>query len=315
MAPRDSVGAERNTVGRAHTTMVVELVLTLLLALALALATAGLTQARRPRAHEASKGTVSVVYAGSLENLMENAFGPSFQNATGYAFRGYGGGSTEDASEIKGGVRVADVFVSASAAADKALEGAANGSWVSWYSTFAASQLVLGYDPHTSFGRELAHGKPWYQVLTQSGVLVGRTDPMLDPKGVLTVEAIDNAAAKLHDPALARSLESFSTYPETALVGRLQSGQLDAGFFYAAEAAAAHIPTVSLRPAYKYALYTVAIVNRDPDPSAATAFVKYMLSAKGARVLKREGLQATPPKFSGDRAAVPHSLRAAVGAR
>lgn len=272
------------------------------------------TQALRARARTASKGDVAVIYAGSLENLMEKSFGPSFEKATGYAFTGYGGGSTEDASEIRGGVRVADVFVSAAAAADRTLEGAANGDWVSWYSTFASSQLVLGYNPHSSFGRELARGKPWYRVLTQPGILVGRTDPKLDPKGVLTVEAIDNAAAKLHDAKLKNALGSFPVYPETALVGRLQSGQLDAGFFYAAEAQAAHIPTVSLTPVYKYALYTVTILNRDRDPGGAVEFVKYLLGPAGARTLKRNGLQETTPKFSGDAATVPKSLRAIVGA-
>ena len=265
-------------------------------------------------ARGASRGTVSVIYAGSLAAYMEDQFGPSFERSSGYSFRGFGGGSTEDASEIKGGVRVGDVFVSASASADKLLEGKANGNWVSWYSTFAASPLVLGYDPKSTYGAELAHGKPWYQVLTQPGILVGRTEPTLDPKGVLTVEAIDNAAAKLHHPKLKSALSSFAVYPETALVGRLQSGQLDAGFFYAAEAAAAHIPTVGLRPAFKYALYTVTILEGDPDPNGAAALVKYLLSSTRQHTLKLGGFEALKPKFSGNAGAVPKSLRAAVGA-
>ncbi len=103
-------------------------------------------------------------------------------------------------------------------------------------------------------------------------------------------------------------------YPETALVGRLQSGQLDAGFFYSAEAAAAHIPTVGLRPAFKYALYTVTILNRDPDPAGAAALVKYLLSSTREHTLKLNGFEALKPKFSGHAGAVPKSLRAAVGA-
>ena len=97
---------------------------------------------------------------------MEFGFGPAFEKATGYGYEGFGGGSTEDASEIKGRVRTGDVFISAAAAADQALEGAGNGNWVSWYSTFAASPLELAYNPKSSFGKELAKGKPWYEVLT-----------------------------------------------------------------------------------------------------------------------------------------------------
>ncbi len=142
-------------------------------------------------------------------------------------------------------MRQGDVFISAASAADNLLEGSANGDWVSWYTTFASSPLMLAYDPDSSFGKQLAQGKPWYQVITEPGILVGRTDPKLDPKGILTVEAVEGAARKLRQPALTQALGSFPVYPETALVGRLQAGQLDAGFFYAVEASSAHLVTVA----------------------------------------------------------------------
>ena len=50
---------------------------------------------------------------------------------------------------------------------------------------------MLGYDPSSKFGKQLAAGKPWYKVLTEPGILVGRTEPKLDPKGKLTVEAVE----------------------------------------------------------------------------------------------------------------------------
>ena len=88
-------------------------------------------------------------------------------------------------------------------------------------------------------------------------------------------------------------------YPETALVGRLQSGQLDAGFFYAVEASSAHFPTVPLTPAYKYALYTVTILSHAPNPAGAAAFVRYLLGSAHANTLKRNGLAPVKPQFSG----------------
>jgi molybdate/tungstate transport system substrate-binding protein len=268
-----------------------------------------------PHAHGAGRGTVSALFAGSLLNYMERDFGPAFQRASGYSFRGFGGGSTEVASQIRGGVRRGDVFISAAAAADHALEGAANGDWVSWYTTFAASPLMLAYNPSSKLGRQLARGRPWYQVLTEPGALVGRTDPKLDPKGVLTVEAVANAARKLHDPALSTALGRFPVYPETGLVGRLQSGQLDAGFFYAVEAASAKLRTVGLAPAYKYADYTVTILTRAANPEGAAALVSYLLAAQRSYTLGRNGLTALKPAFSGNAAGVPASLRKLVGAR
>jgi len=267
-----------------------------------------------PPARSTSTGTVQVLYAGSLVDFMENGLGPAFQRASGYAFSGFGGGSTELANEIRGGVRQGDVFISAAAAADNSLEGAAGGKWVSWYSTFAATPLMLGYNPDSTFGKQLAHGTPWYKVITEPGILVGRTDPKLDPKGVLTVEAVAKAAHKLHEPQLTSALNSFPVYPETALVGRLQSGQLDAGFFYEVETSAAHFPAVALTPAYKYALYTVTILSHAPDPAGAAAFVRYLLGSARTNTLKRNGLAPVKPRFYGSRAAVPHGLRRLLGA-
>jgi len=289
------------------------LVISLLACAALAVAPIR-ASAGAPPAHGSGSGSVSALFAGSLVNYMEHNLGPSFARATGYTYEGFGGGSTEVAAEIKGGVRQGDVFISAASSADNLLEGSANGDWVSWYTTFASSPLMLAYDPSSSFGRQLAQGKPWYQVLTEPGILVGRTDPKLDPKGVLTVEAVEAAARKLHRPSLARALGSFPVYPETALIGRLQSGQLDAGFFYAVEAASAHLVTVPLTPAYKYANYTATVLNRAPNPAGGAALIRYLLNARRSYTLRKNGLVALKPQLSGRRSAVPASLRGLVGA-
>jgi molybdate/tungstate transport system substrate-binding protein len=286
-------------------------------AVALAIALAGALPAEAgapPPARDAASGTVSTLFAGSLLNYMERNLGPSFSKATGYGYKGFGGGSTEVANQIKGGVREGDVFISAASAADNLLEGSANGDWVSWYTTFASSPLMLAYDPSSSFGKQLAHGKPWYEVIAEPGILVGRTDPKLDPKGVLTVEAVEGAARKLRRPALTQALGSFPVYPETALVARLQAGQLDAGFFYAVEASSAHLTTVPLTPVYKYANYTVTILNRAANPAGAAALVRYLLNAQRKYTLKKNGLVALQPQFSGRRSAVPAGLRRLVGA-
>jgi molybdate/tungstate transport system substrate-binding protein len=266
-------------------------------------------------ARSSSRGAVVTLFAGSLSGYLEHDLGPSFEKATGYGFAGFGGGSTELANELRGGVRHGDVFVSAAVAADRALEGASNGSWVSWYAAFMASPLVLAYNPSSALARRLRSGTPWYRVLTEPGVRVGRTDPKLDPKGVLTAEAIASAARRLKDPALLEAESGFHTFPETALVGRMQSGQLDAGFFYAVEAKAAKLSTVPLTPVYKYAEYTVTILDRASNPAGATALVRYLIRAARANTLAENGLNAIQPRFAGSRGAVPAGLRAAVGAR
>jgi len=76
-----------------------------------------------------AEGTVNVLYAGSLVNLMERGVGPAFSKAIGDQFRGYAGGSNKVANEIKGELRGGDIFISANPKVDEQLMGAANGDW------------------------------------------------------------------------------------------------------------------------------------------------------------------------------------------
>jgi len=260
------------------------------------------------------RGNVAVLYAGSLVDLMEHRIGPAFNSATGYTLSGFPGGSTELAQDIKGKVRQGDVFVSASPEADKALMGVANGNWVSWYTTFAKAPLLLGYNPRSSFAAQ-RKTKPWYQVITEPGFRVGRTDPALDPKGKLTVQALQQAASVYRYPAVARILQdSSNVFPEQDLLGRLSAGQLDAGFFYANEATQAHLPTVSLGQVHLAATYTVTILQGAPDQAGAVAFVKFLLSSQGGAILGSTGLSVEKPAVTGDASAIPPGLRQVVPA-
>ena len=256
-------------------------------------------------------GPVNVLYAGSLVNLMEKQIGPAFNTATGYSFSGFSGDSGSLATSIKGKVRRGDVFVGASPTVNATLEGAANGNWVSWYASFATAPLVIGYNPKSKFAADLM-SKPWYDVITEPGFLIGRTDPTTDPKGKLTAMALANAAATA--PGLkAISSSTSNVFPENTLVGRLQAGQLDAGFFYATEAKAAGIPTVPLTGQTLKATYTITVLANAPDEGGAEAFVSYLLGSQGTAALQADGFTLiTPPTVSGT--GVPSGLQSLLPA-
>jgi molybdate/tungstate transport system substrate-binding protein len=245
-------------------------------------------------------GPVNVLYAGSLVNLMQKQVGPAFQQATGYSVTGFSGGSKDLAAEIKGKVHQGDVFISASPKTTKTLVGAAGGNWVSWYGTFATSPLVIGYNANSKFANDLKT-MPWYKAITQPGLKLGFTDPATDPKGVLAVEAMTDTAKSKNLPALAAlSTNKSDIFPEETLVGRLPSGQLDAGFFYTAEANAANIPTVPLTGEDLKATYTITILNKAPHEAGAEAFVKYLLGPDGQAALKKDGFTlVSPPTVTG----------------
>src|ERR1700682_2649478 len=267
----------------------------------------------------AQDNTVNVLYAGSLVNLMERSVGPAFEKETGLRFQGYAAGSNKIANEIKGKLRRGDVFISASPKVNTGLMGAANGNHVAWFVSFAESPLMIGYNPQSKFGADFKT-KRWDQVLREPGIRVGRTDPKLDPKGAFTVEMMTKAADLYHQPDLVEKTLGAAenpdqVLPEETLVGRLQSGQLDAGFFYSTETSDLKIPSIRPAPELRAkASYTLTILGDAPNSAGATRFVDFLLSAKGRELLKEHGVDVTKPAITGNAQAMPPSLQAAIDA-
>lgn len=256
-----------------------------------------------------SGDSVSALYAGSLVNVMEKQVGRAFAKSSGDSYEGYGAASQEVANAIKGKVKEGDVFISASPTVNASLQGPANGDWVSWYATFATAPLLIGYNPQSRFAANLKT-QPWYDVLQKPGIRIGMTDPKLDPKGKLTVAALQAAEpAYALPPTFAGSIAKKATvFPEQDLVGRLESGQLDAGFFYSNEAIPAHIPTVPLGKVHEEATFTVTVLDHAKHSAAGAAFVHYLLTT-AKPMLTSNGLKITPFSVAGDPSAVPSSLR------
>lgn len=292
-----------------------------------------------------SKSKVSVLYAGSLVNLMEKKVGPAFTQSSGYPYEGEGKGSTALANEIKGKLRAPDIFISADPAVDQSLMGANNGNFVSWYATFTRTSMVIGYNPNSKFAADLqtaANGsKSWYQVLEEPGLRLGRTDPELDPKGYRTIFTLQLAETYYKQPGLAQKIlgdteNASQIFPEEELVSRLGSGQLDAGFFYLNEVKEQHLPYISLPDQINlsdpgsntsYAqvsylnpktnktvkggaiVYTITIPSTSKNKAGAIAFVNFILSSQGQAFFLQDGLLQTTAKVSGDPSAVPGQLQ------
>ena len=268
-------------------------------------------------ARAADVGTVNVLYAGSLVNLMEHGIGPAFDKSEHGQFQGYAGGSNKLANEIKGRLRRGDVFISANPRVNTELMGAANGNWVSWYVTFAQSPLVIGYNASSRFAADLKT-KPWYEVLQEPGIRIGRTDPKLDPKGRLTVDLLQKASQIYKLPDLSQQVlgapeNPAQVFPEENLVGRLQSGQLDIGFFYSTETADLNIPAIKLPPETTLsAHYTVTVLRDAPNPAGSEQFIDFLLGAEGRALMQQHGLDLVSPSVGGDAAKVPSAIRSAI---
>ncbi|WP_338925919.1 extracellular solute-binding protein [Mycetohabitans endofungorum] len=264
-------------------------------------------------------GTVRVLYAGSLVHVMEHSIGPAFEKASGLTFSGYGAGSNKLANELKGKLRRGDVFISATPKVNASLGGAANGNLVSWYVNFGESPLLLGYNANSRFAAALKTER-WDKVLLQPGIRIGRTDPKLDPKGAFTLEAVTRAASLYRQPDLVRCMlgapdNPKQVLPEETLMGRLQSGQLDVGFFYSTETAQLHIPTVKLPAELAVkASYTITILNDAPNQEGAMRFVTFMLGAKARALLRDAGIDVIVPSVGGERTQIPARVQAMLDA-
>lgn len=264
-------------------------------------------------------GTVRVLYAGSLVQVMERSIGPAFEKASGLAFSGYGAGSNKLANELKGKLRRGDVFISATPKVNVSLGGAANGNLVSWYVNFGESPLLLGYNANSRFAASLKTER-WDKVLLQPGIRIGRTDPKLDPKGAFTLEAVTRAASLYRQPDLVQRMlgtpgNPKQVLPEETLMGRLQSGQLDVGFFYSTETAQLHVPTVKLPDELAVkASYTVTILNDAPNKEGAMRFVTFLLGPKARALLRDAGIDVIVPSVGGERTQVPARVQAMLDA-
>jgi len=220
----------------------------------------------------------------------------AFKKDTGYTIQDTSEGSSAIASGIVAKTLQGDVFISASPAADAAIEGSANGDWTNSYTLFGRSPDVLAYNPKSSFAAAMKKGV-WYKVIQRSSFELGRTDPTVDPGGVLDVDALDGLGYAYNIPGLrAIAASTGNVYSEDAIPGLIQAGQLDAGFMYAISAKAANLPYVPLTGTKNlHAVYTIASLNGAPDPKPAAAFVKWFLGKQGQAILLKQGIVAASP--------------------
>jgi molybdate/tungstate transport system substrate-binding protein len=206
-----------------------------------------------------------------------------------------------------------------------------------WYATFATNSLVLAFRTESQGALEI-NIQNWYRVLLRSGIRTGRSDPALDPAGYRTLMVWQLAERYYQQPTLARLLTNASPPrymrpKEADLTALLQLGELDYIWTYASIAHTNGFRWVDLPPeinlndpsqAATYAearvvlpgsnraakdsvefrgepiVYAFTIPRGAPHPEIAEAFVRFLFSQDGQRILVEAGLQpAVPPALGG----------------
>ena len=204
------------------------------------------------------QGTADVAYAASLTNLNEKVIGPAFANAGSRKYVGRAGPSLALSKEISSGEITPNVFESIGGKPIEALEP----KYTSWYVQFAASPIVVAYNPRSRYASQfkaIASGKKpltdLFALMQQPGFRLGRTDPNVDPQGQAFILMLMLAQRQYHLPASAldkiihgtpSSADSQTIFDEAALEPRLQAGQLDAASAYLSQAVQLHLPYIAL---------------------------------------------------------------------
>lgn len=292
----------------------------------------------------AGKGAVSVLYGGSLVQMMEEGIGPAFEARTGFDYQGEGKAAMAAANMIKDGLRAPDLYITPEASVNNSLMGSENGELLTWYITFARTEMVIGYNPAgplaAAFEQAERGETAWYEPLLQPGLRLGRPDPDLAPLGYRALLCLDLAESELGLAGLSRQVfgathNPAQIFPAEELSTRLEAGQLDAAFFYLTNAKPHDLPYVLLpaeinqgepgladvyaRASYTDAekgvtyrgapvVYTVAILENAANPEGALAFIDFLLSAEGQGILEAGGAIPTPVLAGGNLKSVPSSV-------
>ena len=268
-----------------------------------------------------------VAYAGSMGVVMDGAAGPAFAKAHHATYQGTGQGSYALAHLLAAHQMQADVFVTITPGPMQVLKQA---GMVTNAVPVASTQMVISYSPQSKFAADFAAAaqgkKAWYDVLSEPGLRLGRTDPAIDPQGANVLLTLQLAEAYYHKPGLMHAIagdvqNTAQIFTEPSLMSRLEAGQIDASISYLSAAQSHHLPTIALPDQinlgdpdmqaswYDRAAITLgsgktlrvqplvfyaAALNHAAQPALARDFVAFLQSPEGQKLFQDHGY--SPPR-------------------
>lgn len=286
------------------------------------------------------QGTLDEFGAGTLAAPFD-AFNKEVSQAhPGLTVRSQFGGSVAMVKNVTDLGKNGDVVAVADYSVIPSLMFGAGGKqqYANWYVGFAANAITFVYTAKSKGANQITAAN-WYQVLSQPGVQIGRSNPDTDPSGYQTLLMLKLAEQFYHQPGLSGRILANAPPKnirdtETDLIAALESGQIDYLAIYRSDALQHHfqfldLPSdINLSDAGKASLYqTVSVQTKNgaqtgkpiiyavtvPTNAAhavgGVAYVQLLLNFEGQQVLKANGFTLLTPAiaFGGD--AVPAPLK------
>lgn len=194
-----------------------------------------------------------------------------------------------------------------------------------WNIRFASNQLVLCYTGKSKYADQI-NADNWYDIIQKKGVSWGHSDPNLDPCGyraLMVIQLAEKFYQKpgLNDAILANRPQTNVRSKSDELVSMLQAGNMDYAWEYLSVAVQHGLKYIILPDKINLGNYTqddyysqavvkvagkepgtfmeikgdsctygVTLIKSTPNPEAAIAFLKFMLSPDGGlKILKDQG--------------------------
>jgi molybdate/tungstate transport system substrate-binding protein len=206
-------------------------------------------------AHAQSLTSLDVAYAGSMGSMMEGPIKAAAAQGLQIDFHGRAMGSDALAKLIVGGSISPDVFIPVTPGP---MITVLQGGKATQALPVARTEMVIAYSPKSKFASQFddaaaaKHGAmPWWQILQQSGMRFGRTDPVTDPQGRNIIFTLQLAERFYKQPGLAQKIlgqpiNPAQIFSEPTVEARLQSGELDAASAYKIQPTPFNLPYITL---------------------------------------------------------------------
>ena len=268
------------------------------------------------------QGQLVMFYAGSLSmpfSDMKKAFEAAYPKVDLVM---EGSGSTQAARKVTDLKKPCDIVASADY---KVIDKLLIPDFADWNIRFASNQLVLCYTDKSKYADQV-NADNWYDIIRKKEVSWGHSDPDLDPCGyraLMVIQLAEKFYQKpgLNDAILANRPQANVRPKAEELVTMLQAGDMDYAWEYLSVAVqhglkyiilpdninlgdytrddyysqasvkvAGKAPGTFMEIKGDSCTYGVTLIKNAPNPEAAIAFLKFMLSPDGGlKILKDQG--------------------------
>ncbi len=217
--------------------------------------------------------------------------------------------------------------------------------YADWNISFVTNEMAIMYRQDSKYSNEI-NGDNWYKVLLRKDVEYGHSDPNSDPCGYRSILTWQLAEKYYKVPGLYQNLltqcpKKNIRPKETDLIAMLEAGQIDYLFIYRSICEQHRMPYVILPPQinlgspryadfYKQAkikitgkrpgtwitktgapmVYGITIPKSATNKETAIAFVAFVLSEEGRKIMHRNGQKPlSPPIGTGKIDLIPGELK------